>query len=46
MPKKQFQRSLMSIYEEYRTEKQDPSDPLYIRLMHDICECLKIINYP
>jgi len=44
MSKKQFQRSLMSIYEEYRTEKQDPSDPLHIRLMHDICECLKIIN--
>jgi hypothetical protein len=44
MSKKQFQRSLMSIYEEYRTEKQDSSDPLHFRLMHDICKCLKIIN--
>ncbi|CAF1459671.1 unnamed protein product [Rotaria sordida] len=42
--RKRFQRSLMSIYEECRKEEQDPSDLLYLRLMYDICESLKIIN--
>jgi hypothetical protein len=34
----------MLIYEEYRKGKPDPSDVLYLRLMYDICESLKIIN--